>query len=212
MPLYSRRQYKPPQGVMIDPLHPLAQGLVGAWAFNESGPTVRNLAGPSNNGTFAAGAAAPTRTSSRNGPAISVVSTSSQYVDCGVFPALNGASKVTLFAIGTQVVSKSWSFGRADTANFRVMLTHFGNGTTYAVCENGVTSSGLGGVTSVEGYHSLSMVYDGTRTGTVDRLFLYVDGVNNPLTSGATPAIVPTTGADTVKIGNDVADTSLTYA
>lgn len=51
----KRWSIKPPPGAQINRGHPLAQGLVGAFLFNEGGGlTVRNLAGQASNGALTA--------------------------------------------------------------------------------------------------------------------------------------------------------------
>ena len=47
---------KPARGSLVNPSHPLARGLVGAWLMNEIlGEVVCDLSGRGNNGTFTNG-------------------------------------------------------------------------------------------------------------------------------------------------------------
>jgi len=60
-------------GVLLNPYHPLARGLVGCWLFNEGGGnTVFDLSGYGNHGTLGGGDSAkcPAWVPSRTGPAL----------------------------------------------------------------------------------------------------------------------------------------------
>ena len=94
---------KPPYGTPIDPFGPFASGLYGVYAINEcAGQALYNLApsGSVNVGAFQSGTAAPTWTRGIRGPGISCVSASSQYVSFGNFPALNSATRMSMFVLG----------------------------------------------------------------------------------------------------------------
>ena len=113
MPLWTNWYTKPPIGTGINWSHPLAWGLVGAWVFNEGmGTTVYNAAsgGTSNNGVFHGG---PTWGSWSVRLGLQLIAASSQYFDCGVISALNGATKVSMLAIGNQQHNLGWSFLRS---------------------------------------------------------------------------------------------------
>lgn len=45
-------QAKPPAGSLLDPTHPLAQGLVGCWLFNEGGGLLANDLAQAHSGTL----------------------------------------------------------------------------------------------------------------------------------------------------------------
>ena len=76
---------KPPLGVGLDFTHPLAQGLVGCWLFNEgSGDKVNDLSGNGNVGTLQNMAFPSTVVSGWNpgkdGPALAFNAGASNYV------------------------------------------------------------------------------------------------------------------------------------
>ena len=64
---------KPIRGSTLKRTHPLARGLVGGWLMNENGGNrVNDLSGNNNFGTFGAGAAQPSWSIGKFGPAVTV--------------------------------------------------------------------------------------------------------------------------------------------
>src|SRR5208283_2440873 len=90
---------KPPQA--WQQIHPYwRQGIMCCYLLNDgAGTTTYNAIG-GNNGTFAASTAAPTWSSGYNGPSVKFATGSSQYIDCGQFPQLNGATQASIFVAG----------------------------------------------------------------------------------------------------------------
>ncbi len=111
---------KPPYGTPIDPFGPFASGLYGVYAINEcAGQALYNLApSPSvNDGAFQSGTAAPTWTRGLRGPGITCVSASSQYVSCGNFPALNSATRMSMFVLGGATTGTHVTAARASLSS-----------------------------------------------------------------------------------------------
>ncbi|RLG43409.1 MAG: hypothetical protein DRN81_06555 [Thermoproteota archaeon] len=76
---------KPIYGVLLNPYHPLARGLVGCWLFNEGGGnTVFDLSRHANHGMLGGGTAGycPSWIVGRFGSALSFDGTD-DYIDCG---------------------------------------------------------------------------------------------------------------------------------
>jgi hypothetical protein len=103
--LGGRWQQKPPQGTPLDPAHPLAQGLVAAWAFNEGTGTPIELVG-------------------RSYPAASAgfAWSSGQYGPAGAF---NGSTTNLVYAMPptTGVISLAGSCSMANTGNAGTAVT-----------------------------------------------------------------------------------------
>jgi len=91
---------KPPFGAQINLSHPLAQGLVGCWLFNEgSGNQAHDLSGKENQGTLTNMANPPTPTSGWNaglhGGALAFDGID-DFVDCGNRPSFDIVNGITI--------------------------------------------------------------------------------------------------------------------
>jgi len=91
---------KPMCGVLLNPYHPLARGLVGCWLFNEGGGSiVYDLSGHGNHGTLGGGTAGycPAWMPGKIGLALNFDG-SDDYIDCGNGAFLNGLSAFSISA------------------------------------------------------------------------------------------------------------------
>ena len=94
-------QVKPPFGVQLNLGHPLAQGLIGCWLFNEgyglSGSLLYDSSGKRNNGILTGGFTTASGWSSAPEGSVLVFNGSSTFVDVPKTNILNPAT-VTVFA------------------------------------------------------------------------------------------------------------------
>ncbi len=85
-------QSKPPVGIQLNKQHPLAQGLVGCWLFNEgAGLRVNDLSGNSNHGiltNFEPMSATSGWTGGNTGTSL-IFNGINNFIDCGNNPSLN---------------------------------------------------------------------------------------------------------------------------
>lgn len=198
-------QSKPRPGALVDWAHPLARGLAGAWLFNEgAGQSIYNAAGPGNAGTCYNG---PTWVPSVRGGGLNFAASSSQYVDCGVVAAINGASQATIFVAG-YVAGTTGSFlaGRYTTTTYRFAIGVSG-GTAYFITEADYSTT-YPNCPFAGGDFTMAMVYDDTLSGWAS-IAGYIDGVPVTLTPGGTAPSGPLSSrTDTWRVGWDQADGS----
>ena len=91
---------KPMYGVLLNPYHPLARGLVGCWLFNEGGGNVvYDLSRHGNHGLLGGGTAGycPAWITGKFGSALSFDG-ENDYVDCGNDESLNPSDEITIEA------------------------------------------------------------------------------------------------------------------
>ncbi|RLG33431.1 hypothetical protein DRN97_05060 [Methanosarcinales archaeon] len=116
---------KPMYGVLLNPYHPLAQGLVGCWLFNEGGGnTVFDLSGNSNHGSLGGGTASycPVWTTETFGPALSF---DNDYVDCGDdFTALSTEFTIEFWMKSSDTVHSGTPISYATTHSDNEILLH----------------------------------------------------------------------------------------
>jgi len=171
---------KPMYGVLLNPYHPLAHGLVGCWLFNEGGGnTVFDLSGYGNHGTLGGGTAEyyPAWTAGSFGSALSFDG-DNDYVDCGHSDSLAITDAITIVAWvkiadpdmfrHMRIVSKksTWDASSGYELEYEAhsnYLTLLGSGSEFARAEN---------VDLDTNWHFLA----GTINGTNGKL--YVDGVD----------------------------------
>ena len=203
----NRSPQQPELGTPIDWSHPLASGLVGAWVFNEgTGGTVHNLAVTGVNDGALSGN--PVWTPAQSARGISLVSTSSQAINCGSISPLNSATRATLFWRGALVSAKNVFVGRIARANFRYAADYASSGSTaFFILDTGAAQA-FGGIGSVPvGEISLCSSFDGTQAANATRLTGYVNGVQRVLNfTGTIPSSMPNAGTDAFWLGRDVAD------
>ena len=201
MPIHSQWKTKPPPGTPVDWSHPLARGLAGAWPLNErAGLVVSNAAscGHTNNGALVNG---PTWGPGPNGSAVNMVSASSQYIECGNFPALNGASQVTMFLSGLEGASnKNWMFGRITTGIQRIGLIQFSNGSLYAFANSGGGDFYIQ-VATVVPLSTLGLTFDGAQPTNPTKLVFYINGKATTTGYYGTPGTQILSSTDTVQMG-----------
>ncbi len=132
---------KPMFGTLLNPSHPLSQGLVGCWLFNESGGnTVFDLSGHSNHGTLGGGTAGycPAWTAGRTGPALDFDG-DNDYVDCGNDESLDITDAITIELWHmppvtpefTHMVSKWQAYALRITSNNQIYMAIWDDGTEY---------------------------------------------------------------------------------
>ena len=126
---------KPMYGVLLNPYHPLARGLVGCWLFNEGGGNiVYDLSGHGNHGTLGGGTAGycPAWTIGKFGSALNFDG-SDDYVDVGTDESLDvagGDFTVAVWARWTAATGNArafLNFGFSGTSNRFLLTTGFGN-------------------------------------------------------------------------------------
>ena len=169
---------KPMYGVLLNPYHPLARGLVGCWLFNEGGGnTVFDLSGHGNHGSLGGGTAGycPTWTAVKFGSALNFDG-SNDYVDCGNHESLNITDEITIEAWvktstlqtnkyivskpKTETGSNGWDLNTGDSDNKLRIITSGISPWSFQVDANiydGVC-------------HHLIGEYDGTKH------YIYIDG------------------------------------
>lgn len=183
MPIAARRRSKPNPGIGIDLRHPLAAGLVGAWVLNEGcGPVVYNAVRSRNvnNGILQTGTAAPTWTSGRYGAALAMASASTQYVNCGVIPELDGCRQATIFAAGARASGTVWTLGRSGGTYDRFCIFIYSNETIYLPLDNLFDGFGICASAAPTGNFSMGFVFDSVLS---NPLRGYINGRNDVLTS-----------------------------
>jgi len=176
---------KPMYGALLNPYHPLAQGLIGCWLFNEGGGnTVFDLSGYANHGMLGGGTVGycPSWTVGKFGSALNFDGTDDYVGDLGNF----GQPNTLTISMWFKTTSTSWGilFGQTnalppDTPTaFVPTLTWrsdgYIQGEFYPV--NCVYSSSD---LSANRWHHATLV------GDIDSVYLYIDGELNDSESGS---------------------------
>lgn len=182
---------KPARGALLDPTHPLAAGLVGAWLLNDGAGPAWNYAAASNPGALVGNAAwvAGTRGTAINCPG----NANASYVDCGAIPALNGASRVSLFVAGNLPSStQAITVGRRVTSSKQFGPGN-GGSTIFFQCDDGTNSNFPSAAIPAFGDCTIAMVFDGTQVNTA-RVAGYWNGQSLTLPTGGFvyPTALPT--------------------
>jgi hypothetical protein len=198
MPLYARRQSKPPPGTGIDWSHPLAQGLASLWALSEgSGPPIDSAAQATAAANSAAWSAGQYGTSlSFNG--------SSQYVNLGTQPQLLLGAPLSVVACCAPTPSTTNQHAidirGATTGGYFLAFDANGNGEidfyTETAAGNGVVSTSASG--AVDGS---THVFAATLSLGATNIAFYRDGV--PWGIAATPDTPSYAGAVAYIIGTN---------
>ena len=175
---------KPPYGTPIDPFGPFASGLYGVYTINEcAGQALYNLA-PStsvNVGAFQSGTAAPTWTRGVRGPGIICASASSQYASCGNFPALNSATRMSMFVLGgattrTHVTAARASMSSGGGSIVIGLSTSSHSGFWEVDSSTSTLAYGTASISaSLAGNFSAGLTFDGSQTGFA-RIAGYLNG------------------------------------
>jgi len=114
---------KPMYGVLLNPYHPLAQGLIGCWLFNEGGGnTVFDLSGYGNHGTLG-GSTKPSWQVGIKGLGM-YFDTAGSYINTGSDSILNPLHQISIAAL---IYPTGWGSGN----NFGRIIQRF-DGTTTA--------------------------------------------------------------------------------
>ena len=127
---------KPMYGVLLNPYHPLARGLVGCWLFNECGGNiVYDLSGYGNHGTLGGGTAAscPIWTASKFGSGLEFDG-SNDYVEVAHSASLNITDAITI-----EVRVKLNGYSSDSWGYITCKYTY----STYSLMVGGTTSPGL---------------------------------------------------------------------
>jgi len=187
---------KPMYGVLLNPYHPLARGLVGCWLFNEGGGNiVCDLSGHGNHGTLGGGTATncPSWQPGRGGTALSFDG-DNDFIDCGSSPSLciTGALTILLWINSSGLTG--YPDGGNDDAGFvsknKSSYKYFSssvdkiyelailNNTLYFQIGNGSTCSSCSGDASSlidSAWHQIVALWDGTTN--TNGMKIYFDGV-----------------------------------
>lgn len=132
-----------------------------------------------------------------------------EHVACAELATLNSASAFTLATWFKQpaldVTCTMFMKYLASTAYLSVDIS--ASGYVYTRINNGSSAYGMfdyDGVVTAGTWHHFAIVYDGTQTGNVNRLKVYIDGVSQTLDFGATtiPATTAALAGRTFYLGN----------
>ena len=139
---------KPPVGAVLNSGHPLAKGLVGNWLFNEPGGFIsHNLASPSGYLTLTGGAFSGI--GNFNGPALNLVSASSEYAEyAGTVASATPLSIAAWF--NTTAAADIVSITNSGQTNYFRLLVKLDKGVNHlqTAYTDGVTSNGNNGLLS----------------------------------------------------------------
>lgn len=122
---------KPPAGSILRLDHPLSEGLAYAWSLLEGqggiSPNLGYMIGQGDLRNYVDGTGYGGSLDWQSGPSgPGVITTSIRRTDAGVLSALNGASKISLFAVGNlaDVNNNIWAVGRLNTSHKFFGLYH----------------------------------------------------------------------------------------
>jgi hypothetical protein len=169
---------KPPPGSLLDTTHPLSQGLVGLWLFNEGGGgTAYDLSGQRNHGTLTNMANPPTQTSGWCGGGLSFDGVD-DYVDCGNPVSLNITGTITVSAwvnITSQkdyapIILKGYAGLSTVVGGYMLRLNPSGK-MLFRIATTISTYEAESSAISFSTWHYVVGVYDHTNVS------IYVDGV-----------------------------------
>ncbi len=172
--------------------------LVGWWRMNEAagGTLVQDFSGYGNNGTWN-GNTTGNITSGRFGNALRFDGID-DYVNAGDVTALNNASAFTIegWINQTDVSSITRIWGKTNSENYDMGLTTYSSG-LYFELGNGVNSNAnwpeYGTTISNNTWNHVVLIFDGSGSGNISRMKMYVNGIQRTLTfqGGAIPASMP---------------------
>lgn len=169
---------KPMLGMKLNRAHPLADGLVGCWLFNEGvGNKAYDLSGYGNHGTLANMAFPPTVVSGwnpgRRGPAIAFKG-STDYINCGNDSSLNITDAITIEAWVKPTEAKQESicgnFVGAALGGYAIAILA-SRKLYFIVGSSGGANTIMGNTAlSINSFHQIVATHDGTY------LNVYLDG------------------------------------
>ena len=175
---------KPPPGTLIDPFHPLSQGLLGYWLFNEgTGSRANDISGHGNHGTLknmSPNAQNSGWGGSKFGGGLKFGGVD-DYVDCGDNSSLQITGAITLAGWVKLSDQSSGLFGRgravSSNGNHGYFLTWWNNGTFYFDTYSTTTRDALSTNASFtdSNWHFVVATWDGTTNTNGKKI--YVDGV-----------------------------------
>jgi hypothetical protein len=187
--------------------HPNAANLQVYWQFNNSSNS--SVATPSLgttntgnivNGTYVAGGWA---TGQNNCPATTgkSVQFTAGYISGGNVTQLNNTSKFTVEAWTKFNTVTAWAtvFCKQLDGDHRLLIQTGPNNTFYANVSNGANAYGytVNNIIAANQWYHVAVVFDGTQTGSANRLKLYINGVQNTLTFDGPGSVPATTNANT---------------
>ena len=164
---------KPPAGTQINPLHPLSQGLMGCWLFNEGvGSLANDISGNKNHGrltNMAPNVQGSGWGGSKFGGSLKFDGVN-DHIDCGNDVSLNITSNITMAA--------RIKFTSVDTTMVLNRTTGLGQAGYEIYVSNGTVisriNSATGAISPLEyndnNCHSVVGIYNGTQN------LIYVDG------------------------------------
>lgn len=172
------------------------------WNFEEgNGSSANDSTGNANTCTLTN---SPTWTPGKIGKALTYVSSSSQYLNCGNISSLNSANKFTITGWAKRSSTSSnyvELISKVTDANNYLAIELYNDGKLYLTIANGSVTYGDAGTLNDTNWHYIALVYDGTQTGNANRLKGYVDGVEKTLTfTGTIPSSTPNLSGN-VEIG-----------
>ena len=206
---------KPMYGVLLNPYHPLARGLVGCWLFNEGGGNiVYDLSGFMNHGTLGGGTAGycPSWITGKFGSVLSFDG-SDDYVDIGdtgqdayaielcfctsttINPSTSGTTLIQLHYLGGSgqgVIGLGSVTGFLDDEVISLLDRYEGVYTRTGVCN----------ITINPGWHHLVLTYNPNSANYYD---FWLDSTKQTTTAGSQGAINRIQPASEVLIGKDKA-------
>ena len=133
---------------------------------------------------------------------VDVVSASAQYVDMGVIPALEGATRFTMIARMYRASASNFCEVQRGTASTsRVGIHLYTDGRVYFTqCASSSLEHGSFAASLIE-THTLASVFDGTQATNAARLKGYLDGVQQTLTYGTTIPAATSAPNATLRLG-----------
>ncbi len=189
-------------------------GLVGLWSFDGpdmAGVTAYDRSGQGNNGTLAGG---PMRAIGKLGQALGLDGVN-DFVDTADINTLDNASAFTVSAwvkenslLTDKGIVAKWDFSTQGNFAFQTGQGIAGGltlflATTLSDSGTGSRTDTTNAVLTAGKWQHVAVVFDGSLTGNTNRVKMYVDGANVPLTqgAGAVPSSTTADGTATVKIG-----------
>jgi hypothetical protein len=210
-----RSNWKPSLGVAtIDRKHPLSQGLLGWWLFNEgAGNTVYDLSGHGNTGTLVN---SPVWRPGRYGMAVDFTQSSDQYIMVPYNTALDLSSSLTISAWVRTRSGGSGNYGVINqtiggSTNNHYQMQIEGNKLVFRA--DGTTGARVDGTQTLanDTWYLVAGTWDGSVAtsyllGTTQTEILTNTSYSGPLNTGSGPFLIGTLGTGVYRMNGQMDD------